>query len=105
MTRKHKPHTPHKKRPTAPVSKPVKAATAEKAGGNAGLRDKERSRSIAGAKKTAPAVRAAAPHGKHESVRAVDAKALPARHGADKRPLGIERRVPVMPEDRQSQLK
>ena len=28
-----------------------------------------------------------------------------ANAGADKRPLGIERRVPVMPEDRQSQLK
>src|SRR5215469_919594 len=106
MTRKHKPHTPHKKRPTTPVSKPVKAAAAaEKAGGSAGLRDKERSRGLAGAKKTAPAGRAAVSHGKHESARAVDAKAQPARHGSDKRPLGIERRVPVMPEDRQSQLK
>src|SRR6266853_743384 len=47
MTRKHKPHTAHKKRPAAQSGK---AAT-------------------------------------------------------DKRPLGIERRVPAMPEDRQSQLK
>jgi RNA polymerase primary sigma factor len=35
----------------------------------------------------------------------VDAKVPGGRLNADKRPLGIERRVPVMPEDRQSQLK
>src|SRR3974390_3609330 len=104
MTRKQKPHTPHKKRTTPPVSNPLKAA-AEKAGRSVSLRDKERPRNNAGAKKTAPALRAAAPPGKHENARPVDAKALPARHGSDKRPLGIERRVPVMPEDRQSQLK
>ena len=32
-------------------------------------------------------------------------KATAGKAAADKRPLGIERRVPAMPEDRQSQLK
>ncbi len=97
MTRKHKPPTTHKKRPAAHASKAVKAAAA----GTASPRDRERLKSAA-AKKAPPSARGAA-HGKaSESTRAADARA--AKHAADKRPLGIGR-APVMPEDRQSQLK
>jgi RNA polymerase primary sigma factor len=103
MTRKHKPPTTHKKRPAAHASKPVKAAAAEKtAASTASPRDKERAKSAA-AKKTPLSGRAGAPHGKvPENTRAADAKA--AKQTSDKRPLGIGR-APVMPEDRQSQLK
>jgi RNA polymerase primary sigma factor len=104
MTRKHKPPTTHKKRPAAHASKPVKAAAAAEktAASSASPRDKERLKSAA-AKKAPPSARAGAPHGKaQESTRAAEAKA--AKQAADKRPLGIGR-APVMPEDRQSQLK
>jgi RNA polymerase primary sigma factor len=104
MTRKHKPPTTHKKRPAAHASKPVKAAAAAEktAVSSASPRDKERLKSAA-AKKAPPSARAGAPHGKaQESTRAAEAKA--AKQAADKRPLGIGR-APVMPEDRQSQLK
>jgi len=60
-----------------------------------------RGKVAAPAKKGAPAVRPAPAHGKAEGTRAAAAGKL----AADKRPLGIERRVPAMPEDRQSQLK
>ncbi|HXW74136.1 MAG TPA: RNA polymerase sigma factor RpoD [Steroidobacteraceae bacterium] len=56
-------------------------------------------------RKTAAAERAPTLHAKvNDSARPADARAAGGRP-ADKRPLGIERRVPVMPEDRQSQLK
>src|SRR5579864_7794582 len=100
MTRKHKPQTSHKKRPAAETRKPVKSAAAEKAAAAlTSLREKERSRMAASGKKaSAPAAR-----GKVSDPVRTDAR--PAGKGADKRPLGIERRVSVMPEDRQSQLK
>jgi RNA polymerase primary sigma factor len=60
-----------------------------------------RGKVAAPAKKGAPAARPATAHGKAEGTRAAAAGKL----AADKRPLGIERRVPAMPEDRQSQLK
>jgi RNA polymerase primary sigma factor len=60
-----------------------------------------RGKVAAPAKKGAPAARPAPAHGKAEGTRAAAAGKL----AADKRPLGIERRVPAMPEDRQSQLK
>ncbi|HKF98017.1 MAG TPA: RNA polymerase sigma factor region1.1 domain-containing protein, partial [Steroidobacteraceae bacterium] len=41
----------------------------------------------------------------NDSARPADAKLPGGKLNADKRPLGLERRVPVMPEDRQSQLK
>ncbi len=40
-----------------------------------------------------------------DGARAADTRPAPGKAGGDKRPLGIERRVPAMPEDRQSQLK
>src|SRR6476659_6672590 len=98
MTRKHKPTTAHKKRPAAQPTKPVKPVPTEKTvAAVASLRGKV----AAPAKKGAPAARPAPAHGKAEGTRAAAAGKL----AADKRPLGIERRVPAMPEDRQSQLK
>ena len=47
-------------------------------------------------------MRAAAAHAKTAPI---DGRVPAGKAAADKRPLGIERRVPAMPEDRQSQLK
>src|SRR5215831_20526136 len=110
MTRKHKPQNAHKKRPVAQNSKSIKAATPEKAvAAVASLRDKDRGKHAAVIARKAAAgvgVRAAgAPAKVNDSARAMDAKAAGGKLNADKRPLGLERRVPVMPEDRQSQLK
>jgi RNA polymerase primary sigma factor len=110
MTRKHKPQNVHKKRPLPQNSRPVKAAAADKAiAAVAGLRERDRSKPAAllARKATAGAgVRAAVPNAKvNDSARAPDAKPAGGRVNAEKRPLGLERRVPVMPEDRQSQLK
>jgi RNA polymerase primary sigma factor len=101
MTRKHKPQAVHKKRPSADVRKPVKTAAAEKTlAAVTSLR--ERRIAMAGKK----AANAAPARGKvNDAARPAEARAHGAKGGADKRPLGIERRVPVMPEDRQSQLK
>jgi RNA polymerase primary sigma factor len=103
MTRKHKPTTAHKKRPSAAAVKPAKAVAADKGVALlAAQRDKARAAPAPGAKKPAAATaRPAAAHAK------LNDSARPAAAGkaGDKRPLGIERRVPVMPEDRQSQLK
>jgi RNA polymerase primary sigma factor len=109
MTRKHKPQTSHKKRPTAQPTKPAKPATAHKAvAAVANLREKERASLAAlAAKKGAPAARNAAAHahGKGgEAARPADAKAT-GKPGSDKRLLPLGGRVGVMPEDRQSQLK
>jgi len=106
MTRKQKPQTAHRKRPATP-SRPARPAAAEKAVAVvAGLRDKDRGRhAVLLGRKTAAAERAPTLHAKvNDSARPADARAAGGRP-ADKRPLGIERRVPVMPEDRQSQLK
>ena len=66
------------------------------------LREKERGRKAAAGRRPPPA-RPAPAHGKvADGARAARSAARPPR---DKRPLGIERRVPAMPEDRQSQLK
>src|SRR6516225_5018045 len=110
MTRKQKPQNAHKKRPLPQNSRPVKAAAADKAiAAVAGLREKDRSKHAALlVRKAATPVgaRVATPNAKvNDSARVTDAKAPGARVNADKRPLGLERRVPVMPEDRQSQLK
>jgi RNA polymerase primary sigma factor len=120
-TRKHKP-TPAaaKKRPSAQASKPVKTVAAEKTVAVASVaRDKDRSKPAAAPKKAAAEVHAqgkpveaktateAAQHPPETKTvaPAVDAKNGGSKSAADKKPLGIERRVPVMPEDRQSQLK
>ncbi|HYB64276.1 MAG TPA: RNA polymerase sigma factor RpoD, partial [Steroidobacteraceae bacterium] len=88
-------------------AKSVKPAAAHKAvAAVASLRDKERAHAAAlAARKGVAAGRAPAAHGKvNDSARPPDAKSAPGKPG-DKRPLALERRVPVMPEDRQSQLK
>src|SRR6516165_8002672 len=110
MTRKHKPQNAHKKRPIPQNSRPVKAAAAEKAiAAVEGLREKDRSKHAALLPRKATAGAAERVTGANakvnDSARAADAKVPGGRLNADKRPLGIERRVPVMPEDRQSQLK
>src|SRR5579872_2934701 len=112
MTRKHKPQTAHKKRPPAEARKSPRAIP-EKAAAVAAVREreKERGKSAALAKKTTVPSRATgAPPQAHSraadgAAHAGDARGAPARPGSERRPLGIERRVPVMPEDRQSQLK
>src|ERR1700680_2665383 len=105
MTRKHKPHTAHKKRPSAEARKPVKSAAAEKAAAAVtSLREKDRGRTTAPAKKAQAGARPAPAHGKLNDSARTEARTA-GKPGADKRLLGIERRVPAMPEDRQSQLK
>jgi len=108
MTRKQKPPTSHKKRPAEKSAKPAKSAATEKAAAAvASLREKERGKAAPVAKKGAPAPAArAAAAGKETARTAGEVRAAGAgKQAADKRPLGIERRVAVMPEDRQSQLK
>jgi RNA polymerase primary sigma factor len=114
MTRKHKPTTAAKKRPVADARKPVKAAAAEKSvAAVATVREKDRPKPPTGSsvRKTpeetvvaaVPPVSAAEPV---HAERPVDGKNAGAKNAAEKKPsLGIERRVTVMPEDRQSQLK
>jgi RNA polymerase primary sigma factor len=105
MTRKQKPQTAPKKRPTATAhaAKLAKPAAAEKpVAALSNARDKDRGKVAPPAKKAAPGVKAAVPAPKALDVtRATNAKLA----AVDKRPLGIERRGPVMPEERQSQLK
>jgi RNA polymerase primary sigma factor len=110
MTRKHKPQNTHKKRPVVPNSRPPKAAAAEKAvAAVAGLREKDRGKHAAViARKAVAGVGArgaVAPTKLNDNARAGDAKLAGGKLNADKRPLELTRRVPVMPEDRQSQLK
>jgi RNA polymerase primary sigma factor len=108
MTRKHKPQTPHKKRPAAQPSRPKSAAAEKAVAAVASVRDKERGKHAGAiARKVAlPAARAPqAPAKGGDGARPADARAGGGKPNADKRPLGIERRVPAMPEDRQSQLK
>src|SRR5690348_3460555 len=124
-TRKHKPApvpAAAKKRP-AQASKPVKTVAAEKTVAVASVaRDKDRSKPAPAPKKSAVEVtqttvktveiKAAVeivPHPPEQKIAAAppvtDAKSGSSKGAVDKKPLGIERRVPVMPEDRQSQLK
>jgi septal ring-binding cell division protein DamX len=111
MTRKHKPSIAAKKRPAAADSrKPVKAAAAEKAVAPvATVREKDRQKPAATLRK-APEEPVIAPVQTLEPARTperpVDGKNGGAKNAVEKKPsLGIERRAPVMPEDRQSQLK
>src|SRR5882672_480248 len=106
MTRKHKPHTAHKKRPSAQSGKPARSPASDKAlAAAASPREKDR-RGATAAKKAAGGARPALAHAKvNDSARPADARSSGGKAAADKRPLGIERRVPAMPEDRQSQLK
>jgi RNA polymerase primary sigma factor len=89
----------------------MKGAAPEKAlAAVAGVREKDRGKHPpVMARKAAGAIasRPVAPH--HAKVndvaRPADGKVSGGKVNADRRPLGLERRVPVMPEDRQSQLK
>ena len=105
MTRKHKPTPVAKKRAPAEARKPVKVAAAEKAApAVAAARDgKDRAKSPAVAAKKAPEEHH--PKSADSHAKPVDSKATGAKGAAEKKPLGIERRVPGMTEDRQSQLK
>jgi RNA polymerase primary sigma factor len=105
MTRKQKPQPVHKKRPATPP-RPARSAAADKAvAAVASLHAKDRGRHAAVlGRKTAAAERAPLHAKLNDSARPQDPRVAGGKP-ADKRPLGIERRVPVMPEDRQSQLK
>ena len=108
MTRKHKPQTSHKKRPSTHSHKPAKSAAAREAvAAVASLREKERAKAAAlAARKGAVQPRASITHGKvNDSPRPAEGKAAPGKPAGEKRAPALERRVPVMPEDRQSQLK
>jgi RNA polymerase primary sigma factor len=104
MTRKQKPLAAASKKRTPLASKPVKAAPPPKKAGH--LRDKERAKAVLAPKKTATVQASTAPPAKAKTPAnkplVIDGKNAAAKATADKRPLGIERRVP---EDRQSQLK
>jgi RNA polymerase primary sigma factor len=107
-TRKHKPTAVAKKSPPAKAGKPKVVAAEKAVAAPSVAREKDRSKSAAPPKKGA----AETPHPKAaEAARPTDAKsAAEGKNGGaktvvEKKPLGIERRVPVMPEDRQSQLK
>jgi RNA polymerase primary sigma factor len=116
-TRKQKPAPAAKKRPSAQASKPVKTTAAEKTATVAVIaRDKDRTKpaAVSAAKKggsDTPPVKAVEVKAT-EAPRPPETKSAPstdskntAKGATDKKPLGIERRAPVMPEDRQSQLK
>jgi RNA polymerase primary sigma factor len=112
MKAKQKSAPASKKRPVAHPLKPVKAASAEKATpAAAAARDKAHPKAhpapkkAAGATATPASAAEAAPrHGGHHKEGHKEGPPHAAA-AADKRPLGLERRAPVMPEDRQSQLK
>jgi hypothetical protein len=104
MTRKQKPHTASKKR--VPIErKAVKAVAPKK---HAPIREKERARAAPAKKPEAHPHPSSAERAKSPEIK-VDTKAAAVKGGAkpavEKKMLGIERRVPVMPEERQSQLK
>jgi RNA polymerase primary sigma factor len=85
----------------------VRAPASERAAASvASLRAKERLRGGAAVKKAAAGARAPLAQPKlNDSARSMDARAAGLKLAGDKRPLALERRVQVMPEDRQSQLK
>ena len=108
MTRKHKPQTAHthKKRSPAHSGKPMRPASEKAVAALASLRERERPRNGPLPKKPAAGARASLGHPKlNDSARPADARPAGLKVAADKRPVALERRVPVMPEDRQSQLK
>jgi RNA polymerase primary sigma factor len=101
MTRKQKPQTASKKR-ASPERKALKAVAQKK---SAPVREKERAKAAPASKK--PEAHPPLERAKGADIK-VDGKAAPAKSAkapVEKKMLGIERRVPVMPEERQSQLK
>src|SRR5207253_2188157 len=98
-------HT-HKKRSPAHSGKPMRPASDKAVAALASLRERERPRNGPLPKKPAAGARASLAHPKlNDSARPADARPAGLKVAADKRPVALERRVPVMPEDRQSQLK
>jgi RNA polymerase primary sigma factor len=112
MKAKQKPAPASKKRPAAHPPKPAKVTSAEKATpAAAAARDKAHPKATPAPKKAAgataspaSAAETASRHGGHHKDGHKEGPTH-AASAADKRPLGLERRAPVMPEDRQSQLK
>jgi len=105
MTRKAKPAPAPKKRAPAEARKPVKVAAAEKAApAVVAVRDGKDRAKVTTAKKDEHAVKAVDAHKPAEKASS-EAKAPGAKNAGGKTPLGIERRPPVLTEDRQSQLK
>src|SRR5689334_9394816 len=99
MTRKHKLPTAAKKRAPAEARKTVKVAAAEKAVAPvATARDSKERAKQPERPRRGDAAPPAAPVAETKPTAGV-------KNAGDKKPLGIERRVPVMTEDRQSQLK
>src|SRR5881398_2653031 len=76
MTRKHKPHTAHKKRPAAHSGKPVKSPASDKAvAAVAGVREKDRARSVAASRKPAAGPRPALAHARiNDSARPAEGR-------------------------------
>ncbi|MGB6488081.1 MAG: RNA polymerase sigma factor RpoD [Steroidobacteraceae bacterium] len=107
MKAKQKPASASRKRPAAHAAKPAKTASAEKAAPVAAARDKDKAhgKSAPAHKKVAGSGTAPASAPEAGTRHAAKDGSSNAAHAADKRPLGLERRAPVMPEDRQSQLK
>jgi RNA polymerase primary sigma factor len=113
MKAKQKSAPASRKRPAAHAAKPAKSASAEKASPAAasardpsGVRPRvTHAKGSAASRKAAPAPapETASRHAGHKEGH----KEGPTHAAAaqEKRPLGLERRAPVMPEDRQSQLK
>jgi RNA polymerase primary sigma factor len=125
MKAKQKPSA-SRKRPAAHAAKAAKATLVEKAAPAAaatretagaqprptGVQPRPGTRARPAQAKPAPGKKAAGAAGAHAPAHEAGARhpahkegPTPAAHGAEKRPLGLERRAPVMPEDRQSQLK
>src|SRR6185437_6073492 len=101
MKAKQKSTPASRKRPAVHTAKPVRAATAEKAAPAAAA-----ARDTAGVRPRLAHPKSAAAPARHAGAKDAHAhKEGPTHAAAEKRPLGIERRAPVMPEDRQSQLK
>jgi RNA polymerase primary sigma factor len=102
MIRKQKTQNASKKRPLT-ERKAVKAVAPKK---QAPIREKERAKAAVAPKK--PEAQPLVERAKSAEIK-VDGKAAVAKGAAkppaEKKMLGIERRVPVMPEERQSQLK
>jgi RNA polymerase primary sigma factor len=119
MKAKQKSAPASRKRPSAHAAKPAKGGSAEKAvpaaaaARDTGVRPRPtHAKTPAAPKKAAGAAAEATPrhghgHGGHKEAHKEGHKEGPthAASAAEKRPLGLERRAPVMPEDRQSQLK
>src|SRR5258708_34636342 len=105
MTRKHKPHTAHKKRPSSPSGKPAKSSAADKTvAAVASLREKDRARSAAAPRKTPLPVRPVAGHARLNDARPTGTRAA-GKSARERRPLRLERQAPAMPQARPSPLK